>query len=302
MKLFKRIWKDKLAALALSVIAATVIAGIGAPYLAPHDPEEVHMELRFASSSWEYLLGNDHLGRCILSRLIYGIRPSVLWVLVALSVSVCFGAIMGFIAGYFRGKTDAFVMRICDVMLSFPGYVMLLAVIGVLGPGLEPILTAFVLMKWAWFARIIRSSVMQYADSDYVRFSKVLGVHPFSIMVKHIVPVSLPDIAVISSSSFGSMILQISGFSFLGLGIEAPHAEWGMMLNEARAVMFSKPELMVAPGLAIVIIVSAVNFLSDALQTALDPKLMRSKSKMQEQAVPTAAKLQGKEVASSIHV
>ncbi|WP_282936178.1 nickel/cobalt ABC transporter permease [Paenibacillus sp. RC67] len=302
MTLFKTIWKDKLAVLALSVIVVTVIAGLGAPYLAPHDPEEIHMELRFATSSWEYLLGNDHLGRCILSRLIYGIRPSMLWVFVALTVSVCFGAILGFIAGYFRGKTDAVVMRICDVMLSFPGYVMLLAVIGVLGPGLENILIAFVLMKWAWFARIIRTSVMQYAESDYVRFSKVLGVHHLSIMVKHIVPVSLPDIAVISSSSFGSMILQISGFSFLGLGIEAPHAEWGMMLNEARAVMFSRPELMVAPGLAIVIVVSAVNFLSDALQTALDPKLMGSKSKMQELAVPSAAKSQGKEVASSIHV
>lgn len=297
MTLVKQLWKDKLAALSLTVIGAIVIVGIFAPFFAPHDPEEVHMELRFASSSWEYLLGNDHLGRCVLSRLIYGIRPSVLYVFAALAVSVVIGAVLGFAAGYFRGKIDAVVMRVCDVMLSFPGYVMSLAVIGMLGAGLENILIAFVLMKWAWFARVIRSSVMQYAESDYVKFSKALGVSHTRIMAKHIVPVALPDIAVISSSSFGTMILQISGFSFLGLGIQAPHAEWGMMLSEARAVMFSRPELMLAPGLAIVIVVSAINFLSDALQVALDPKLKSRRVKPQGKAVPSAAAMPGKEVA-----
>ncbi|RTE11033.1 staphylopine uptake ABC transporter permease subunit CntC [Paenibacillus whitsoniae] len=298
MKLLKHMWKDKLAGVSLFIIATTLVVGIFAPLFAPHDPDEVNMELRFASSSWEYLLGNDHLGRCILSRLIYGIRPSVLWVLVVLAISVGIGAILGFIAGYFKGKTDAVVMRICDVMLSFPGYVMTLAVIGILGVGLENILIAFVLMKWAWFARIIRTSVMQYAEADYVRFSKAIGVSNIKIMLKHIIPVSLPDIAVISSSSFGSMILQLSGFSFLGLGIQAPKAEWGMMLNEAREVMFSRPELMLAPGLTIVIVVSAINFLSDSLQVALDPKLMSSQyNKRYGQTLVVAAKLQGKEVA-----
>lgn len=297
MTLVKQLWKDKLAALSLTVIGAIVIVGIFAPFFAPHDPEEVHMELRFAPSSWEYLLGNDHLGRCILSRLIYGIRPSVLYVFAALAVSVVIGAVLGFAAGYFRGKIDAVVMRVCDVMLSFPGYVMSLAVIGMLGAGLENILIAFVLMKWAWFARVIRASVMQYAESDYVKFSKALGVSHTRIMAKHIVPVALPDIAVISSSSFGTMILQISGFSFLGLGIQAPHAEWGMMLSEARAVMFSRPELMLAPGLAIVIVVSAINFLSDALQVALDPKLKSHRVKPQGKAAPSAAAMPGKEVA-----
>jgi nickel transport system permease protein len=286
MKLLKNVWNDKLAALSLSMITAIVIIGIFAPFFAPHDPEEVHMELRYASPSWAYLFGNDHLGRCILSRLIYGIRPSVLWVFVALAVSVGLGAILGFIAGYFRGKADSIVMRICDIMLSFPGYVMSLAVVGILGAGLENILIAFVLMKWAWFARVIRTSVMKYAESDYVKFSKVLGVSDIKIIMKHIIPVSIPEIAVISSSSFGTMILQISGFSFLGLGIQAPHAEWGMMLNEAKEVMFSRPELMLAPGLAIVLVVSAINFLSDALQVALDPKLMSTSPKLQGEIVP----------------
>ncbi|MFB4324872.1 ABC transporter permease subunit [Priestia sp. BR_2] len=276
MRALKNLSKDKLASLSLLLIAAIVILGLFAPIFAPHDPNHVDMKLRYAGSSWAYWFGNDHLGRCILSRLIYGIRPSILWVLAALLASVGVGAAVGFLAGYFKGKTDAILMRICDIMLSFPGYVMTLAVVGILGAGLENILIAFVAMKWAWFARVIRTSVQQYAEMDYVRFSKAAGISNRRIIMKHIVPVTFSDIAVIASGSMCSMILQISGLSFLGLGIKAPHAEWGMMLNEAREVMFSHPELMLAPGLAIVIAVSAFNFLADGLQVALDPKRMNS--------------------------
>lgn len=297
MKLLMQLLKDKLGAVSLAVVASTLLIGLCAPLLAPHDPNEVHMELRFAGASWQYWLGNDHLGRCVLSRLIYGIRPSVLWVLVALGASACIGAVIGFMAGYFKGRTDGILMRICDCMLSFPGYVMTLAIVGMLGAGLENILIAFVLMKWAWFARIIRTAVMQYSDADYVKFAKTLGTSHFRIMARHIVPVALPDIAVISSSTFGSMILQISGLSFLGLGIQAPHAEWGMMLNEARSVMFSRPELMLAPGLAIIVVVSAVNFLSDSLQTALDPKLLTARRGTKASIGTVIPRLRGREVA-----
>lgn len=285
MNLLRNLSKDRLATVCFIVIVLTIIVGLFAPYLAPHDPYEVNMKLKYAPPSWEYLLGNDHLGRCILSRLMYGIRPSVLWVLASLFLSVLIGAIVGFIAGYFRGKVDFLIMRICDIMLSFPGYVMTLAIVGILGVGLKNILIAFILMKWAWFARVIRTSVMQYADLDFVKFSKVAGVSNVKILWRHIVPVTLSDIAVIASGSMGSMILQISGFSFLGLGIQAPHAEWGMMLNEARQVMFSRPELMLAPGLAIIIVVSSFNFLSDALQVALDPKLLNSRNRYERKKV-----------------
>lgn len=297
MNMLKQIFKDRLAGVSLSIVAIAIVAGVFAPWFAPHDPNEVNMELRYAGPTWDYLLGNDHLGRDVLSRLIFGIRPSVLYVFAALLMSVGVGTIVGFIAGYFRGRTDAILMRIVDVVLSFPGYVMTLALIGILGAGLENILIAFVLSKWAWFARIIRTSVMQISEADYIKYSRTIGVGHLSIMVRHIIPVSFPDIAVISSSSFGSMVLQISGFSFLGLGIQAPHAEWGMMLNEARAVMFSRPELMLAPGLTIIFVVSAINFLSDALQVALDPKLITSKDKLQAKAAASDAKLQGKVVA-----
>lgn len=294
MKRLKNIWNDKLAVMSIFVIGVVILVGILAPFIAPHEPNEVNMSLRYESPSWEYLLGNDHLGRCILSRIIYGIRPSVLAVLAALIISVLVGTILGFLAGYFRGYVDAIIMRICDVMLSFPGYVMALAIIGILGVGLENILIAFVLIKWAWFARVIRTSVMQYAELDYVKFSKAVGITDFKIIYKHIISVTFSDIVVLSSSSIGSMILQISGFSFLGLGIQAPNAEWGMMLNEAREVMFTRPELMLAPGLAIIIVVVAFNFLSDSLQIALDPRLVNSKKNHKM----TAIKLQEKEVAN----
>ncbi|WP_169089158.1 staphylopine uptake ABC transporter permease subunit CntC [Paenibacillus sp. PL91] len=274
MTLIRNLMNDRWAAASIFVIAITLLAGAFAPWIAPHDPFAVNMKLRFAPVSWQYWLGNDHLGRCVLSRILYGIRPSVLWVLATLAVSVLIGSAIGFVAGYFKGKTDAVLMRICDVMLSFPGYVMTLAIVGMLGPGLEHILLAFLVMKWAWFARVIRTSVMQYSEADYVRFSKAIGIRSRSILLSHVFPRVLPDIAVISSGSICSMILQVSGLSFLGLGIQAPHAEWGMMMNEAREVMFSRPEFMLAPGLAIVIVVSAFNFLADSLQVALDPKLM----------------------------
>jgi nickel transport system permease protein len=298
MRILKNLSKDRLGSVSLIVIVLTIACGIFAPFIAPHDPVAVNIKLRYATPSWEYLLGNDHLGRCILSRLIYGIRPSVLWVLIALVISVLIGAVLGFIAGYFRGNVDAFIMRICDVMLSFPIYVMTLAIVGIFGVGLENILIAFIFMKWAWFARVIRASVMQYAELEYVKFSKASGMRDIKIIFMHVVPITFSDIAVISSSSIGSMILQISGLSFLGLGIQAPNAEWGMMLNEARQVMFTRPELMLAPGIAIIIVVSAFNFLSDALQVALDPKLIASKNKLQENLTISKRKLQEKEVAN----
>ncbi|MEK4250091.1 staphylopine uptake ABC transporter permease subunit CntC [Paenibacillus sp. FSL W7-1287] len=297
MKRVGILFQDRLALLSFFIITSTLLAGIFAHWIAPNDPEEVHMELRFASASWEYLLGNDHLGRCVLSRLIYGIRPSVLWVLATLTISVGIGTVIGFIAGYYKGKIDAILMRICDIMLSFPGYVMTLAIIGIFGVGLQNILLAFVLMKWSWFARIIRTSVMQFSSAEYVMFSKTLGVGSLQIIWRHIVPVSLPVIAVTSSSAFSSMILQLSGFSFLGLGVQAPHAEWGMMLNEAREVMFSRPELMLAPGITTILFVSAVNFFTDALQVAFDPKLRSKGKKKQLKGIIQTANLQGKEVA-----
>ncbi|EIO0086697.1 ABC transporter permease subunit [Staphylococcus pseudintermedius] len=279
MIVFQRLLNDNGAKWALAIIAVYILLGIFAPIVTPYDPNTVNIDDKFAGMSFAHWLGTDHLGRDILTRLIFAIRPSFLLILFALACSVLIGTLLGFISGYFGRWVDALVMRICDVMLSFPTYVMTLALIGVLGIGLKSIIVALIITRWAWFCRIIRTSVMQYRNSDDVKFARTIGLSHARIIMTHILPRTLADIAIISTSSMVSMILQISGFSFLGLGVKAPIAEWGMMMNEARKVMFSHPELMFAPGIAIIVIVLAVNFLSDALQIAIDPKLSQQQMK-----------------------
>ncbi|QQJ71302.1 ABC transporter permease subunit [Staphylococcus pseudintermedius] len=279
MIVFQRLLNDNGAKWALAIIAVYILLGVFAPIVTPYDPNTVNIDDKFAGMSFAHWLGTDHLGRDILTRLIFAIRPSFLLILFALASSVLIGTLLGFISGYFGRWVDALVMRICDVMLSFPTYVMTLALIGVLGIGLKSIIVALIITRWAWFCRIIRTSVMQYRNSDDVKFARTIGLSHARIIMTHILPRTLADIAIISTSSMVSMILQISGFSFLGLGVKAPTAEWGMMMNEARKVMFSHPELMFAPGIAIIVIVLAVNFLSDALQIAIDPKLSQQQMK-----------------------
>ncbi|AVP36114.1 ABC transporter permease [Staphylococcus felis] len=279
MRIVNRLLHDKGAVIFLCIILLYLLLGIFAPLITPYDPTAVNISNAYAGLSLEHILGTDHLGRDILTRLIFAIRPSLLYVLFALLISVAIGTVLGLIAGYFRGYIDAILMRLCDVMLAFPSYVVTLALIALFGIGMENIIIAFILTRWAWFCRVIRTSVMQYTASDHVKFAKTIGMPNYQIMLKHILPLTLADIAVISSSSMCSMILQISGFSFLGLGVKAPTPEWGMMLNEARKVMFTHPEMMFAPGIAIIIIVMAFNFLSDALQVAIDPRIETKRSR-----------------------
>ncbi|MBM6639232.1 staphylopine uptake ABC transporter permease subunit CntC [Staphylococcus xylosus] len=279
MIILRRLLQDRGAVIALTIIVLYVVLGFVAPFVTIYDPNYIDTANKYSGICLQHFLGTDHLGRDILTRLIYAIRPSLLYVFVALFISVLIGAILGFVSGYFRGYIDAIIMRMCDVMLAFPSYVVTLALIALFGMGAENIIMAFILTRWAWFCRVIRTSVMQYTSSDHVKFAKTIGMSDLKIIRRHIMPLTLGDIAIISSSSMCSMILQISGFSFLGLGVKAPTAEWGMMLNEARKVMFTHPEMMFAPGIAIVIIVMAFNFLSDALQIAIDPRIS-SKEKL----------------------
>ena len=278
MIVLRRLFQDRGAIVAIAIITIYVVLGVLAPLITFYEPNHIDTANKFAGISWSHWLGTDHLGRDVLTRIIYAIRPSLLYVFVALIISVVIGAILGFISGYFPGYIDAIIMRICDVMLAFPSYVVTLALITLFGMGVENIIIAFILTRWAWFCRVIRTSVMQYIEADHVKFAKVIGMNDLTIIRKQILPLTFTDIAIIASSSMCSMILQMSGFSFLGLGVKAPTAEWGMMLNEARKVMFTHPGMMMTTGVAIVIIVMAFNFLSDALQMAIDPR-MSSKEK-----------------------
>ena len=258
----------------ITVLFVLIIAAIGilAPFLAPHDPYETNILNKFAEYSLEYPLGTDHLGRCVLSRLIYGIRPTLGLALLTMLGTIGLGAFLGIMAGYFRGVVEEVIMRVVDVMLSFPSQIMVFAVVGLLGVRIKNVIIANVFIKWAWYARMIRTGVMQYRDRNFVQFSRCVGMPERFILFRHLLPSITSDLAVLASLDVGWAIINISTLSFLGLGVQAPTPEWGAMLNEAKEVLTSNPVQMIAPGVAIVVLVCCFNLMGDALRDVLDPK------------------------------
>ncbi|MFS0655160.1 nickel/cobalt ABC transporter permease [Bacillus sp. 179-C3.3 HS] len=271
MVIWNQLKQDRMAMLSICLLVFVAFAGVFAPVLAPHDPTETHILQKYAGASLTFPLGTDHLGRCVMSRLLYGIRTTMLVALLTMCLTMLIGIVLGLIAGFFKGKVDNALMRLCDVMLSFPAEVMILAVVGILGPGLFNIILANVLAKWAWYTRMIRSSVLQYANEPSVQFAKVSGGSSFYLLRKHLLPRISGEVAMLATLDAGWVILNISALSFLGLGVSAPTPEWGMMLNEAKNVMVTHPTHMLAPGLAILCVVMALNFLGDSLQQAMSP-------------------------------
>lgn len=271
-ELVKRLLKDKVAVVCTLIIAVIIILGIFAPVFAPNDPYATDILVRYSSPSFKYPLGTDNLGRCVLSRLIYGIRPTIFLSLLTMVCTILIGTLLGIIAGYFGGIIDEVIMRICDIMLSFPSQVMILAVVGVLGTGMQNVVLANILIKWAWYARMIRGFVLKYNNKNYMIYSKAVGSSNLFILRKHLLPSILSELIVLITLDMGWVILNISTLSFLGLGVQAPTAEWGAMLGEAKNVMASNPQQMIAPGCAILIVVAAFNFLGDSLRDILDPK------------------------------
>ena len=186
------------------------------------------------------------------------------------------GLVMGLLAGYLKGFVDEVIMRIVDVMLSFPSQIMILAVIALLGVDIKNVIIANAFIKWAWYARMIRTTVLKYADANFVLFSKSIGSGTPYILVKHILPCIASELAVLATLDTGWAILNISTLSFLGMGVQAPMPEWGAMLSEAKNVMISRPEQMLVPGIAVMFLVAAFNLLGDCLRDAMDPKEARS--------------------------
>ncbi|OAT51097.1 nickel/cobalt ABC transporter permease [Proteus hauseri] len=280
---WQRLSQDKSAQLCFFVIIVVIFAGIFAPWIAPHDPTLTSIRLKFQPISINYPLGTDNLGRCIFSRLLFGIRTTVFYALLAMCVTLIMGWLMGMLAGYFQGKTDTFIMRLCDVVLSFPAEIMILALVGIMGPGIGNILIAVILVKWAWYARMIRGVVRQYSHRNYIAYARVIGAPSSHILRRHLLPVTLAETIVLASADIGSVILMISALSFLGLGVQPPTPEWGNMLSEAKNVMILHPEQMLPAGIAITVVVTAFNFWGDFLRDVFDPDNRQSVGKKDEQ-------------------
>ena len=268
----KRFVQNKMAMGILLFLLLLSIVGIFAPFFAPHDPYETNIIQKFAPFSLTYPLGTDQLGRCILSRMIYGIRPTLFLSLLTMVGTIFIGTIMGVLSGYFRGPLEEVIMRLVDVMLSFPSQIMVFAVVALLGVDVRNVILANIFIKWAWYARMIRTNVLKYKDKNYILYSKSIGNTTPYIIVKHLIPAISSELAVLATLDMGWAILNISTLSFLGLGVQAPTPEWGAMLNEAKNVMTTNPVQMLAPGIAIVLVVASFNFLGDALRDAFDPK------------------------------
>lgn len=267
---------DKLALVMAAFLGIVLLVSLIAPLIAPYHPASQDIANKFAPPSSEHLLGTDQLGRDILSRLLWGGQITVLWSLTAMFCTIGIGIVLGVVAGYFRGWVDEVIMRACDIMLSFPSEVLILAIIGVLGTGMFNILLAMVIAKWAWYVRMIRSIVIQYMDKNYICFAQVSGCSARHIICHHLLTGAMGEICVLATLDAAGIILNISALSFLGLGVQPPAAEWGMMLNEAKKVLTINPWQMVPPGFAIFLVVAAFNFLGDSIQEALNPQLNKS--------------------------
>ncbi|MCX8581213.1 nickel ABC transporter permease subunit NikC [Gilliamella sp. B3482] len=272
MNLIKQVISNKTALVCLIIIISIIVLGILAPYIAPFDPNKVRIVRKYAAISSEHWLGCDHLGRDIFSRLLYGIRSTLFLSLLTMIITIIVGSIIGLISGYQRGELDECIMRLCDIMLSFPSQVMILAIVGVLGVGIENIIIANIVVKWAWYSRMIRSSVIKYSRKNYILFSRAIGAPHSFIIYRHLLPNVMSEVVILATLDTGWVILNISALSFIGLGVQAPTAEWGLMLSEAKNVMTQHPMQMVYPGIAILIVVAAFNMLGDCLRDILDPK------------------------------
>ena len=270
--MLNKFMKNRVAMATTVLIAFVALVGIFAPLLAPNDPYETDILNKFAAFSLSYPLGTDHLGRCVFSRMLYGIRPTLGLAALTMLGTIGLGALMGLLAGYFRGWIDEIIMRVVDVMLSFPSQIMVFAVVALLGIDVRNVILANVFVKWAWYARMIRTGVLKYRDRNFVLFSRCIGNRESFILGRHLLPSIASEMAVLASLDIGWAIINISTLSFLGLGVQAPTPEWGAMLNEAKNVLTTNPVQMLAPGIAIVVVVSAFNLLGDALRDILDPK------------------------------
>ncbi len=270
--LWSRFVEDRAALAAFVFILVVLALGVLAPILPMPSPNKIALAEKFAAPGLEHLLGTDHLGRDVLSRLVWGIRTTVFSAVAAMCATAAVGALWAGIAASGSAALDRFMMRVARAWMALPSEVMILAVVGMLGPGLENVVFACVAAKWPWHARMIRSALARLSQAGYIVFAKLSGASGTRILLSHLAPNVLGDFFVFATIDTAAVILTVATLSFLGLGVAAPAAEWGMMLAEAKNVMTIHPGLMLAPGLAILAVSAAFGFAGDGLESALRPK------------------------------
>lgn len=255
-----------------AVMTGFVAVAALAPVIAPYSPVEQNLYQGLAAPGADHLMGQDRLGRDILSRIVYGARVSLLVGFVTVGVSMTLGTMIGAAAGYFGGRVDAFVMRLTDVFLAFPGILLAIAVMAILGPSLMNVIVALSIMGWTGYARLARGQTLSLRERDFVVAAQSLGAKPTRVILHHLLPNLAAPIIVEATFGVAAAIVGEAGLSFLGLGAQPPTPSWGAMLAEGRKFLLVAPHLTTFPGLAIMTVVLGINFLGDSLRDALDPK------------------------------
>ncbi len=272
-ELWRRFKKSKTALIGFGLLALVLVTAIFANQIAPHSYDGMNLMVRRQPPSAEYLMGTDHMGRCVFSRVVYGTRISLVVGFFAVLLSAIAGGTIGAISGFYGDKVDNFIMRIIDVVLSIPPILLAIAIVSAFGGSLVNVMIAIAIGYTPRFARVVRGSVMTIKEDEFIDAARVLGASDYRIITKHIMPNALAPVIVQGTLFVAMAILQAAGLSFIGLGAQPPTPEWGAMLSTGQNYIRDAWWMSVFPGLAIAVTVLSLNLLGDGLRDALDPRL-----------------------------
>lgn len=257
------------------IVALAVFVAIAGPFLTSYDPNAQELARRLEGPSLSHPLGLDELGRDILARILAGARISLLVGLVVVSISSVTGMLFGSVAGYFGGRVDDVISRVVDVLMAFPGILLAIALVAVLGPSLRNVVLALSVIGWVGYARLVRGQALRAREFEFVQAARALGAGSSRIVLRHVLPTAFPSVVVQATLGMAGAIIAEAALSFLGLGVQPPTPSWGTMLDAGRSHLFDAPHLTIFPGVAIAILVLGFNFLGDGLRDRIDPKMAR---------------------------
>lgn len=271
----RRFLKNKLAILGLIVIILLIIVSLSAHILTPYERDEIDLYNIEAPPSADHLLGTDELGRDVLTRVLYGGRVSLTVGILASLIQICIGVVLGAVAGFFGGKVDNVIMRITDIIMCFPFFIVAIALAAIVGPSMMNLVLIISILEWTKVARIVRAQVLSLKERDFILASRSLGLNRLDIIIKHIFPNTLSSIMVFATLAIANGILTEAALSFLGLGVRPPQPSWGNMLSAAQSMRVLQYEwwMWIPSGLLVFLTVISINFLGDGLRDALDPEL-----------------------------
>lgn len=259
----------------LVIVLVAVLAALVGPALSPYNPAAQELARRLEPPTLSHPFGLDELGRDILARLLAGARISLLVGMAVVSVSSVVGMLVGSIAGYFGGWVDDVISRVVDVLMAFPGILLAIALVAVLGPSLTNVVLALSVIGWVGYARLVRGQALRTRELDFVQAARALGAGSPRVVLRHVLPTAFPAVVVQATLGMAGAIIAEASLSFLGLGVQPPTPSWGTMLDAGRAHLFDAPHLTIFPGLAIALLVLGFNFLGDGLRDRVDPKLVK---------------------------